>query len=297
AGSFYPAEPAACRREAAKLIAAAKLPADLPKRICGGIVPHAGWAYSGRLSALTLKALAAGGEYDTLVIFGADHWGAAKVGEVFDSGLWQTPLGNVAVDERVAKAIVGAADCLRANPGCHAREHAIEVQVPLVKLILPKAKIVPITVPASEVAVQIGRAVGKVLAAKFPSAAVVGSTDLSHHGGHFPAPGGRGEAGMLWAEKNDRRMLDLIEALAAEKVIGEYKKRANACGPGAVAATLAACRILGAKRGRCLAYTNSYRVLRRMAPSITDDTTVGYASVIFPAGRGSASPSDKRTDP
>ena len=44
---------------------------------------------------------------------------------------------------------------------------------------------------------------------------------------------------MLWAEKNDRRMLDLMEALAAEKVIGEYRKRANACGPGAVAAGLA----------------------------------------------------------
>ena len=62
-------------------------------------------------------------------------------------------------------------------------------------------------------------------------------------------------------------------------------RRANACGPGAVAATLAACRILGAKRGRCLAYTNSYRVLRRRDPNIKDDTTVGYASVIFPAPR------------
>ena len=168
AGSFYPAEPAECRKLAKQFLAAAKLPADLPKRIRGGIVPHAGWVFSGQLAALTLKALAAA-KPTTLVIFGADHYGMARRGEVYDAGAWRTPLGNVAVDADLARALIAAGDCLQSNSRYHRHEHSIEVQMPLIRLILPKAKIVPITVPPEEIAVKIGQAVGKVLAAKCPS--------------------------------------------------------------------------------------------------------------------------------
>ena len=80
---------------------------------------------------------------------------------------------------------------------------------------------------------------------------------------------------------NDRRMLDLIEALAAEKIIPEAELHGNACGAGAIAATVAACRQLGAKMGFTVEYTNSYKVIHEVYPSDRDDTTVGYASVVF----------------
>ena len=56
AGSFYEAEPGSCRRAAKETIDAAALPADLPDELFGGVVPHAGWVFSGRTAALTLKA-------------------------------------------------------------------------------------------------------------------------------------------------------------------------------------------------------------------------------------------------
>ena len=114
-----------------------------------------------------------------------------------------------------------------------------------------------------------------------PIPAVVGSTDLTHHGPRYGHVVARGKAGADWTEKNDRRMIALMEALAADKVIAESKKHRNACGAGAVAATLAACRVLGATKGRCLAYTNSYKVIRRLQPNARDDNTVGYASVVL----------------
>ena len=76
-------------------------------------------------------------------------------------------------------------------------------------------------------------------------------------------------------------MLDLIEAMQADKIVAEAAARGNACGAGAIAATIAACGEMGATKGVCLAYTNSYRVMREADPGYSDETTVGYASVVF----------------
>ena len=281
AGSFYEASPSSCRHHATKLLDSAEIPKDAPSELCGGLLPHAGWMYSGRLAARTLKTLHAAKPLQTVVLLGADHTGAVAKGEVFDSGVWRTPLGEAQVDEEVAAALLAASDGLRAKPEAHAHEHSIEVQIPILQMLSPESKIVPIGVPPVEVAVEIGRAIGKTLAEKFPDARVVGSTDLTHHGGHFPAPGGRGEQGVKWTVANDRRLLDLIEQMAAEKIISEAAAHGNACGAGAVAAAIAACREMGATRGHCIEYTNSYQVIHALYPSDPDDTTVGYASVVF----------------
>ena len=281
AGSFYEASPAACRAEASALLEEAKLPADLPSRLFGGIVPHAGWIYSGRLAAMTLKALAGAVESPTVVLLGADHCGTAAAGEVYDRGAWASPLGEVEIDEPLAEAMLAGSDVLAANPAAHAREHSLEVQVPLIQLLWPGAKIVPVLVAPSAAAVAVGEAAGRAAAGQDGPVVFVGSTDLTHHGGHFPAPGGRGQVGAEWAVANDRRMIDLMERMAAERVVAEAAQRQNACGAGAIAATISACRAMGATGGRCLAYDNSYEVTRRMHPGHTDDTTVGYASVVF----------------
>jgi AmmeMemoRadiSam system protein B len=280
AGSFYDGSPAGCRRHVAALLAGAELPADLPAVLYGGIVPHAGWAYSGRVAATTFKALAAAGPVETFVLFGADHVGVVGQGEVYDRGAWQTPLGDLAVDEPLAAAILAASPALRANPQAHQQEHSLEVQLPLIQALCPQARIVPIAVPPTDLAVEIGRAVGRALSGR-SGVRVVGSSDLTHHGGHFPAPGGRGATGEKWTAANDRRMIGLMEALAAEKVAAEAEARGNACGAGAIAATIAVCHQLGASRGICLEYTNSYRVVHAADPANPDDTTVGYASVVF----------------
>jgi len=288
AGSFYASSPDQCRTDAADLLATAPVPDDIPDVLYGGLVPHAGWPYSGALAALTFKALCAAGDVDTFVLFGADHFGTVRMGEVYPAGAWDTPLGEIAIDEDLAAALVAADGPLRANPPAHdlhaaygRAEHSIEVQLPLVKAVAPKAKIVPIAVPPTAQAVQIGQAVADVLVNAPGRTVVVGSTDLTHHAGHFPAPGGRGEVGERWSRANDRRMLDLTQAMDETATIDEAAAHSNACGAGAITASIAACKRLGATRGRCLQYTNSYEVIRAATPHIADDTTVGYASVVF----------------
>jgi MEMO1 family protein len=281
AGSFYEAAPESCRAHATALIESAVATEPPTGEPLGGLVPHAGWTFSGRLAAMTLKMLGCAQPPETLVLLGADHFGTVHKGEVYAAGAWRTPLGEAGVDEELAAALLAAGDCLRDNPDAHGMEHSIEVQVPIVQTLYPEARIVPVAVPPSELAVEIGRTIGATLKDCCPGGRIVGSTDLTHHGGHFGNPGGRGEQGVAWTVANDRRMLDLIEAMDAEAVIDEAQMRGNACGAGAIAAAIAACRELGATRGVVLEYTNSYEVLHEMTASVADDTTVGYASVVF----------------
>lgn len=284
AGTFYEGSAVTLRQHAQKLLEQADQylrTATLPPRLYGGLVPHAGWMYSGAIAAATFKALHQVSPLECVILLGADHTGSARAGEVYDSGEWQTPIGSVAVDADLAEALIQGGSVLRPNPRAHAYEHSIEVQVPLLHVLAPQVRIVPIMVPPEGVALEVGAVIGDVLSRWPKSVAVVASSDLSHHGGHFPAPGGSGSAGVRWAVKNDQRLLELVTILASDKVLPEVGARGNACGAGAIAAAMAACRRLGATQGISLGYTNSYDVVHKAMPDDPDDTTVGYAAMVF----------------
>jgi len=281
AGSFYEASASSCRHHANKLLDAAEPGEGLPTALYGGLVPHAGWVYSGPLAARTLKLLDESGPLETIVLLGADHTGSSTGGEVYDSGVWRTPLGDASIDEPLARKLIASHESIRANPQAHTYEHSVEVQVPILQAIRQDIKIVPITVAPKDAAPEIGKAIGEVLRQDDRNIRVVGSTDLTHHGGHFGSPGGEGLVGVEWSADNDRRIIDLITKMADDRIIPEVVARQNACGAGAIAATIAACREMGATRGYCLQYTNSYEVMRSMYGESRDYTTVGYAAVVF----------------
>jgi len=281
AGSFYEADESSCRRDVEELLRSAELPADLPPELYGGLVPHAGWVFSGRTAAMTLKALARVDRLKRVVLFGADHWGTADGAAVFDRGSWLTPLGEVPVDEELAAALLQVAPAARSDPQAHARELSIEVQLPLMQVLNPDLRVVPVNISPTRQAAEVGKELGQLLRQEFPEASVVGSTDLTHYGPSYGfSPGGHGPAGLNWARENDRRLLELVQAMRAEQVIDEAAARNNACGAGAIAATIAACSALGANRGVCLEYVTSAEVMEKVYSTRADDC-VGYAAIVF----------------
>ena len=52
------------------------------------------------------------------------------------------------------------------------------------------------------------------------------------------------------------RLLDLLVSMQSDAVVPEAREHENACGPGAIAATLAACQAAGATQGLILEHTN-----------------------------------------
>ncbi|MFH1420286.1 MAG: AmmeMemoRadiSam system protein B [Planctomycetota bacterium] len=286
AGMFYPRDPTECRSEvqACLKLAAdrrAAAPADC-RRIVGGIVPHAGWMCSGAVAAGVFDQIAKGPHPTTVVLFGAVHAMHGPKAPLFPSGAWETPLGLARVDDRLAERLQGQTGLLEAAPHAHDREHSIEVQVPFIRHLLPDARIVPIMAPPTDKAALLGRAIGRACKSYGVAAVFIGSTDLTHYGPSYDfTPQGIGPAGLAWAKDvNDRRIIDLILAMRENEVVDEAAANSNACGAGAIAATLGACGAYGATRATLLEHTTSYEVLSRLHDEPARDA-VGYASVLF----------------
>ena len=278
AGQFYEASPAVLKQTALEYAAGYEPPKDFLGTLLGGVVPHAGWMYSGRTAAKVFAALAAA-KPETYVLLGAVHQWFGRKGGVFPSGGWLTPLGEISVDADLASAIVEAAHgTILSSAAAHDMEHSIEVQLPFIQALSPGAKIVPVAVPPVTEAAAMGEAVAAAVAKFSKRVMIVASTDLTHYGMDYGTPDhGPLSKALDWIHSNDRRVISLVESLKAEEIVAEAQEHFNACGPGALAAATAAARALGATAGRVLEYTTSAEVLNE----VDSDRAVGYVGLVF----------------
>jgi AmmeMemoRadiSam system protein B len=231
--------------------------------VLAAFVPHAGWVFSGRVAArvfATLRQRNPG--LRALVVLGAVHvWNVHHIA-VCDEGEWATPVGRVTVDTPLARRIAEATEGLaEVRPQAHENEHSIEVQCPMLRVLFPGVGLVPIMVPPGDDAVSFGQALAKVLAQEPEGrVAVVASTDLTHYGAPYGfAPAGSGPKAQAWMEANDARLLDLALGLKAREILPEAAAHHNACGAGALAATVAYAAERGAGAGALIEYTTSFR--------------------------------------
>jgi AmmeMemoRadiSam system protein B len=256
-------------------------PAVTLPRVVAGIVPHAGWRYSGAVAAQVFESIRRSTHPATFVFFGAAHRWNGPIA-VYARGAWETPQGNLEVDHELAAAILDrTAGLATDDPSAHVGEHAIEVELPFVKHLFPEAKIVPIAVGPDQNAVPFGRQTGKLLNHWKRPVAVIGSSDLTHYGDIYRfAPAGYGSRAHEWMQANDRRMVDRAVRMEAAEIIPESLRHHNACGPGAIAATVAAASEMSAERGHLMNYTTSFDV----APDYENAEfrmAVGYAGILY----------------
>ncbi len=282
AGQFYPGSRSSCVAEIDEHLQQEMPPQSLPETIVAGIVPHAGWAFSGSLAALVFRAVKQRHEkVHTFVVFGAAHGYFGQVPAVYDRGSWMTPLGEASIDEELADAVLESGSAA-SDTGAHSSEHSIEVQVPFIQHLFPGAEILPIIVPPAEQAVTLGASVGDIISRDRKKIVCIGSTDLTHYGPRYGfTPMGIGADAFDWASQvNDRQFIDLALKLKPQGMLKTAAQNCNACGGGAAAAAVAAAKKLGRTQGLLLAHTNSNEIMRRqMGTSSTD--SVGYAAIIF----------------
>jgi hypothetical protein len=286
AGIFYPADPADCRAAAAEFVRTSptpQAPAGVLRELQGGIVPHAGWICSGAIAGQTLAALEAGGANpDVVVVFGAVHTPAAlDVAALSSHDTWHEPSEDSQVALEIeAKLSERGGLLFLTDDRFHETEHAVEVELPLIQATWPGVRIVPIEVPLTDAAENIGRRTAAAVGEAGVSAIYLASSDLTHYGPAYGfAPAGVGEQGLAWAKDNDRRLLDLVTDLAIERIVPEVRASASACGGGAITAMLAACREAGSTQSRLLRHASSYETLRHVAPQ-PPTNAVGYAAVV-----------------
>ncbi|MGH7178389.1 MAG: AmmeMemoRadiSam system protein B [Tepidisphaeraceae bacterium] len=286
AGLFYPADAGECRSLAASYVGSGRESSPSPgaQRWMGGIVPHAGWMCSGAIAGLTVGSIARSwkqAQPGVVVVFAAIHTPLPTEVAALDTfAAWTAPVDRTEIAIELRSRLAQCAARFRADDRFHSREHAVEVELPLIRAAWPDAMVLPVEVPVIEGAIEIGADVARTVGAMGLDAVYLASSDLTHYGPTYRfAPAGLGLAGLEWAKKNDRRLLDRVERLDTRAIVAEVRQNLNACGGGAIAAMLAACRERGASQARILRHASSYETLRGVAEQ-SPDNAVGYASAV-----------------
>jgi len=261
AGTFYP-------QDAAKLSLQIEgfIDKKAKKTDCiACMLPHAGYIYSGRVAAQTLSRI---NIKNKVILFGPNHTGSGAPFSIQTKGVWQTPLGDLKVESKLANACLEHSDFLQADSEAHLEEHSLEVELPILQYFKKDFEIIPICLRLDGLSTlrDIGNAVAgavKELKAQ-DSVLLVASSDMTHY---EPAEE---------AARKDKQAIKAILELDEEKLTKEVMGLdISMCGYAPVSAMLAAAKTLGAKSAELVMYQTS--------GDVTGDKTsvVGYAGIII----------------
>jgi MEMO1 family protein len=261
AGTFYEGTAERLTRQVDACFAANPPAPEAKQRFLGAVVPHAGLMYSGHVAA-AFYALAELPK--RLVILCPNHTGAGHFAAINRQGAWRTPLGDVAIDTPLADALMAKTPLLEEDTRAHAREHSLEVQLPLLQRILGDFTFVPICLGAHryEYADEIGRAIAEVLKHE-RDVAILASSDLNHY------------EDQRETLRKDQLAIDQVLARNAPelwRVVDEYD--VSMCGFIPTTTMLIAANELGATDARLIKHATS--------GDVNGDYShvVGYASVL-----------------
>lgn len=275
AGSWYPETASGCEKEINRFLKEAKVNYTSDLKLKGGIVPHAGWYFSGSIACGVIQALSKDKNPDVIVIFGM-HLNSESPAYIMTGGSWETPFGDLPIASKLAGELSKKFSFQIETADNFSQDNTIELQLPFIKYFFNKVKILPIGVPPSKKSIEIGKEVVKNAEKLGLTVKIIGSTDLTHYGFNYNfTPKGTGPEAIDWVRnKNDRSFIDVVLSMDPLKIIKEARQNRNACCPGAVAATVAALQQIGITNAELAAYTTSY-------DKNPDESFVGYAGILF----------------
>ena len=275
AGSWYPAGESECRKEIEHYIRESVSLASPDIKRVGGIVPHAGWYFSGQIACNVIKCLKDKQSPDVVVVFGM-HLSPGSGNFIMKEGYWETPLGTLEIHQELAEKMAAEFPFTIETAARHSHDNTIELQLPFIKYFFPEARIVPMGVPPVATSLGIGERVVELSQEFGINMLVIGSTDLTHYGYNYGfMPKGMGEKALDWVRhENDRKVIDRMTAMDAEGVIREGLSHQNACCAGAAATAIAAGRKLGAVKAEKIIYATSY-------DKSPGSSFVGYVGIVF----------------
>ncbi|RMW38325.1 MAG: AmmeMemoRadiSam system protein B [Nitrosopumilus sp.] len=234
------------------------------ERVYGVISPHAGYVYSGPTACHSYKAISSKNP-ELVIILGPNHFGIGKDVATMVDVQWKTPIGLVEVDSEAAREIANNSKYIEIDEFSHSKDHSLEVQIPMLQSIFSKKfKILPIILrdQSLEMAKDVGNAVAQI--AKSRNAMIVASSDFTHY-----------EENSI-AHSQDKALIEPILEMDVEKFYSVLmEKRVTACGYGAMASVMIACKNLGAVKGELLSYATSGDVMGDTS------SVVGYGAIKF----------------
>ena len=239
--------------------------------LIGVVSPHAGLSCSGPFAALAFESLRRNvGNNDTIIVLGPNHTGMGAPLSIFPTpGNWETPLGEIQLDDPVARRLLEIGQNseeeldLAFDSHAHVQEHSIDNQLVFLKAILPEVRVVPICMMDQRP--KICRMLGKILATiikEIKNTYIIASSDMTHYVPHKQA------------EEQDRQVLKVLTEMNLEEAIRiKNALDVSACGFGPILTLFTAAKESGKKKGILLGYGTSGMTCG------SKDAVVGYASM------------------
>jgi AmmeMemoRadiSam system radical SAM enzyme/AmmeMemoRadiSam system protein B/AmmeMemoRadiSam system protein A len=266
AEGFYPSNPESRQKLVGEF--KATLPAELSTQPALAIMtPHAGLRYSGQVAMDIWSRVALP---STVVIIGPKHTQYGREWAVSPSPIWELPGGlQWEIDLPLSRAIVDGVEGMEFDFAAHAREHGVEIQLPILEALTTKEtrpKIVAIAMKSASIE-EIMRAaeqLASVLRAwpEMPLLAI--SSDLNHYS---PEAENRRRDRIAINAMLTGEPMKLIEACQSNKV--------SMCGLVEAAVVMQTLKNLGHDFVvEEISYDNS-------AKRGTPDRVVGYAGILF----------------
>ena len=270
AGRWYPLAPAELAQSVRELLAAGGSPRP---GVVAVVVPHAAYQYSGPTAAHGFAAAGAG--VRRAIVLAPSHFAHFRGAALLPMSGYRTPLGVVPIDAE-ATAALARVPLVRPNPAVFMREHALEIQLPLLQGLAPECTLVPLLVGSLEPgdAAALAAALRSLLE---PGTLLVASSDLTHYGRRFdylPVPPTDAATVAAAVRRLDEGALEHIVARDADG-FAAYVERTGAtiCGRSPIEVVLRA--LPAGARGERLAYTTS------LDATGDYEHTVSYAAVAF----------------
>jgi hypothetical protein len=262
AGTFYPDDPSELRRQVAACLG--RGPRETAVAV---LVPHAGYAYSGRVAGAVYGAIDVPRD---VVLLCFNHRGAGADFAIWPEGAWRTPLGDAEINTGLGRRVREAFPDAKTDESGHRGEHSGEVQVPFLQVLRPDVRLVPVacSVGLDEASYRGLLAFGGALAGVDGEFLVVASTDLNHH------------EDQETTLRKDGAVIAPLERLDADGLREAIRREGvSMCGFAPAIAMIAYARARGARSARTVMHATSGDVAGAF------DRVVGYAGMVVPSSR------------
>jgi MEMO1 family protein len=270
AGRFYPSNPdelSAIVRQCVRVAAPSENSPQQPAiAVKACLLPHAGYVYSGAVAGAVFSRLVLPRK---ILILGVRHAARGQQAAILSSGAWRTPLGDVPIEEGLARELMAACPLLREDDVAHSAEHSLEVQLPFLQVLVPGLCFVPVALGTLrfEDLVLVGEAVGQVIAAAArlrEQILLLATSDMNHYEDDATT------------RVKDRKAIERLLELDARGLYDTCRNgEISMCGLGPAVAMISALQGMGGARAELVKYATSGDV------SGNTSAVVGYAGMIF----------------
>ena len=183
-GLFYESNPIFLREDIESIFDEIK-DETVDDDIVAGVVPHAGYIYSGKTAGYTFNRIRNGEIPDTFIVLGPNHTGRGTMIDVCDFDKWRTPLGLVDVDKEFIQELLNVDSNVYVDNDAHVKEHSIEVEIPFLQYICGEHdfKIVPIVISQQipQLCESLAGSLNEVIRKLNRKCVIIASTDLNHY--------------------------------------------------------------------------------------------------------------------